>query len=44
MKAILSNEVFNKLGIPFDTTEMNNHVMSQDILNDHRVLLCKLII
>jgi hypothetical protein len=44
MKAILSNEVFHKLGVPFDNTEMDNHVMSQDILNNHRVLLCKLII
>lgn len=44
IKSIVMNEIMGIVGLPFDTAEMNNHILSQDLLDNHRIQLCKLII
>ncbi|KAL1510058.1 hypothetical protein ABEB36_004713 [Hypothenemus hampei] len=44
IKCILVTEIGNKLGIPFNNIIMDEHVMSQCILDNHRFQLCRLII
>lgn len=44
IKQFLLNNIFRQIGIPFDNDSMQTHIMSQDILDNHRTQLCKLII
>ena len=40
----LSFKVLRALGVPFDTTEMDDHILSQHFLDNHRIQLAKLVI
>lgn len=44
IKLIITNEIMNKVVLPFNTTVMNDRIMCQDILDNHRIELCKLVI
>lgn len=44
MKSTLINNIFRKIGISFDNKHMNEHVLSQNTLDNHRTQLCKCII
>jgi hypothetical protein len=39
-----NNKIFSSLSTPFSSEAMIEHVMSQDIFDNHRVRLCKNII
>ena len=44
IKNFLMNKIFNHIGIRFDNKAMNNHILTQDILDNHRTQLCKYVI
>lgn len=44
IKKILINKIFHQIGIKFDNITMNNHIMQQEFLDNHRTQLCKYII
>lgn len=44
IKTILINNICRKISIIFDNKEMNEHILSQNILENHRSQLCKWII
>jgi len=44
MKNTLINKIFRKIGTSFDNKHMNEHVLSQNVLDNHRTQLCKWII
>lgn len=44
IKNILTNQILNSLDSPFTGTLMHNHILSQDVINNHRIQLIKLII
>lgn len=43
IKDLLINQIFSLTGKLFNTDAMTDHIKSQDILNNHRVQICKLI-
>lgn len=44
IKNILTNQILNSLDSPFTGTLMHYHILSQDVINNHRIQLIKLII
>lgn len=44
IKTKMSQQIINSLDDPFSGTEMQTHILSQDIFNNHRIQLIKLII
>lgn len=44
IKMTLMTKIFRHVGIAFDNDIMNNHILSQGILDNHRTQLCKYII
>jgi len=44
IKEIIFNNISQKIGILFDNDDMLHHIMSQNILDNHRTQLCKSII
>lgn len=38
---MLLNKIFNKIGIPFSNETMDDHVLTQNKLDNHRTQLCK---
>lgn len=44
IKTIIMNKIFNQIGNPFDNEIMNEHVLCQQIFDNHRSQLCKYII
>lgn len=38
------NKIFNHIGMQLDNKVMNDHILAQDILDKHRIELCKYVI
>lgn len=44
VKTILLNQIFSHIGISFSSNVMDAHIKTQDVLDNHRVQLCKYVI
>ncbi|KAK0156928.1 hypothetical protein PV328_012111, partial [Microctonus aethiopoides] len=44
IKQFLMNKIFHHIGMRFDNKVMNDHILAQNILDNHRTQLCKYVI